>query len=105
MRLFGAFADIRGVGFSKMTKSLHPKRPALIPMLDSVVQAYLADSPADSTSSFGERATALVRSYKRDLDRNRAVLTELRRELATRGYRVTEVRILDVLIWSASVSA
>ena len=42
-QLFDAFADIRGVGFSKMTKALHPKRPALIPMLDSVVQAYLQD--------------------------------------------------------------
>src|SRR5205823_1655471 len=42
MRLFDAFADIRGVGFSKMTKALHPKRPVLIPLLDSVVQAYLA---------------------------------------------------------------
>src|SRR5213080_1303391 len=40
-RLFDTFADIRGVGFSKMTKTLHRKRPALIPMLDSVVQAYL----------------------------------------------------------------
>ncbi len=37
-RLFDAFADIRGVGLSKTTKALHPKRPALIPMLDSVVQ-------------------------------------------------------------------
>jgi Family of unknown function (DUF6308) len=33
--LFDAFADTRGVGLSKMTKALHPKRPALIPMLDS----------------------------------------------------------------------
>jgi Family of unknown function (DUF6308) len=41
-RLFDAFADIRGIGFSKMTKALHPKRPALIPMLDRVVHAYLA---------------------------------------------------------------
>ena len=39
--LFDAFAGIRGVGVSKTTKALHPKRPALIPMLDSVVQRYL----------------------------------------------------------------
>jgi hypothetical protein len=45
-RLFEAFADIRGIGFSKTTKALHRKRPALIPMLDSVVQAYLTrDDP------------------------------------------------------------
>jgi len=105
-RLFDAFADIRGVGFSKMTKALHKKRPALIPMLDTVVQAYLAsDDPAmPSAGSFGERATALVRSYKRDLDRNRSVLHELQQELASRTYRLTEVRILDLLIWSVSAA-
>src|SRR6266550_3611145 len=42
-QLFEGFADIRGVGLSKMTKALHPKRPALMPMLDSVVQKYLED--------------------------------------------------------------
>ena len=97
--LFDAFADIRGVGFSKMTKALHPKRPALIPMLDSFVQVYLKPE-ASLPEPFGERATALVRSYKQDLDRNRAALREVRRELARRGYALTEVRILDLLIWS-----
>ena len=102
-RLFDAFADIRGVGFSKMTKALHPKRPALIPMLDSVVQAYLTrDEPeTPSSRSFGERSVALVWSYKSDLDRNRRALRELRRELVKRGYATTEVRILDLLIWTA----
>ncbi len=104
--LFDAFADIRGVGFAKMTKSLHRKRPALIPMLDSVVQAYLTrDDPRPSVAEgFGERATTLARSYKRDLDRNRKALRELQRELASRGYRLTEVRILDLLIWSVSAA-
>jgi hypothetical protein len=101
-RLFDAFADIHGVGFSKMTKTLHTKRPALIPMLDSVVQEYLTrDLPQTSSpASFGERATALVRSYKHDLDRNRSALQEIQRELGGREYQLTEVRILDLLIWS-----
>jgi uncharacterized protein DUF6308 len=103
-RLFDAFAGIRGVGFSKMTKTLHPKRPALIPMLDSVVQAYLGGDATMRSLSFGEQATALVRSYKRDLDRNRAALRALRHALESRGHRLTEVRILDVLIWSVSAS-
>ena len=105
-RLFDAFADIRGIGLSKMTKALHWKRPALIPMLDSVVQTYLtSDDPTmRSTGSFGESATALVRSYKHDLDRNRAVLHALQHELANRGYRLTELRILDLLIWSVSTA-
>jgi Family of unknown function (DUF6308) len=102
-RLFDAFADIRGVGFSKMTKALHRKQPALIPMLDSVVQTYLTSGEPGTHSSdpFGARAIALVRSYKQDLDRNRSVLREIQRELAGREYRLTEVRILDLLIWSA----
>jgi hypothetical protein len=105
--LFDAFANIRGIGLSKMTKALHRKRPALIPMLDSVVQGYLTkDDPVTHSSvTFGERATALVRSYKRDLDRNRSVLREIQRELASRTYQLTEVRILDLLIWSASAGA
>ena len=100
--LFDAFADIRGVGFSKMTKALYRKRPALIPILDSVVQTYLkTDDPGTrSSGSFGERAIELVRGYKRDLDRNRSVLHEVQRELAGRTYRLTEVRILDLVIWS-----
>jgi hypothetical protein len=104
LRLFEAFADIHGVGFSKTTKALHAKRPALIPILDSVVQEYLTrDEPATSAeASFGERAVELVRSYKRDLDRNRSALRDVQRALAKRGVRLTEVRILDLLIWSVS---
>jgi hypothetical protein len=83
-----------------MTKALHPKRPALIPMLDSVVQAYLATDELRPASSFGEQATELVRGYKRELDRNRRALSEIRRELAAREHRLTEVRILDIVIWS-----
>ena len=97
-RVFGAFADIPGVGFAKMTKALHPKRPGLIPILDSVVQAYLDTEP---DGSFAERAIALVRDYKRELDRNRRGLRELQRALAREGYPLSEVRILDLLIWSA----
>jgi Family of unknown function (DUF6308) len=104
-QLFDAFADIRGVGFSKMTKALHPKRPALIPMLDSVVQAYLRDEDPGAQESFGEHAVALVRSYKWDLDRNSAAMQAVRLKIATRGHRLTEVRILDLLIWSIRAAA
>ena len=98
--LFEAFAGIRGIGLSKVTKTLHPKRPALIPMLDSVVRAYLEKDELGGSASFGEQAMALVRGYKGDLDRNRGPLRGLQRELAGRGYQLTEVRILDILIWS-----
>jgi Family of unknown function (DUF6308) len=104
-QLFDAFAGIRGVGFAKTAKALHPKRPALIPMLDSVVQRYLVDDDPGAQVPFGERALGLVRGYKRDLDRNWAVVRAVRQELAGRGYGLTEVRILDLLILSAETVA
>jgi hypothetical protein len=104
-QLFDAFAEIHGVGCSKMTKALHRKRPALIPMLDSVVQNYLQDDDLGAHAPFGERALGLVRGYKRDLDRNRAPLRAVRQELARLGYALTEVRILDLLIWSVEAAA
>jgi hypothetical protein len=101
-QLFEAFADIRGVGLSKMTKALYRKRPALIPILDSIIQKYLEDDDLGAQAPFGERALGLVRGYKRDLDRNRAAVQAVRQELARRGYALTEVRILDLLILSAA---
>jgi hypothetical protein len=104
-QLFGAFAGIRGVGLSKMTKALHPKRPALIPILDSIVQKYLQDDDPGARAPFAERALGLVRGYERDLDRNQAAVRAVQQELARRGYRLTEVRILDLLILSAEAAA
>ena len=104
-QLFDAFADIRGVGFSKMTKALYRKRPALIPILDSIVQKYLEDDDPGAQAPFGEHALALVRGYKRDLDRNQGPLRIVQEELARRGYELTEVRILDLLILYAAAPA
>jgi hypothetical protein len=104
-QLFDAFAGIRGIGFAKMTKALHPKRPALIPLLDSAVRTYLEDDDLGAQALFGERALELVRGYKSDLDRNRPAVLAVRQELARRDYRLTEVRILDLLILSTAAAA
>ena len=104
-QLFDAFADIRGVGFSKMTKALYPKRPALIPLLDSIDQKYLQDDDLGAQAPFAERALGLVRGYQHDLDVNQAALRAVRQELTRRGYGLTEVRILDLLILSAADAA
>jgi len=97
-RLFDGFGGIRGLGLSKATKTLHRKRPALVPMLDSVVQKYLEADDPGAAEPFGERAVALVRGYKHDVDRNRVALRTVRRRTG-----LTEVRILDLLIWADRV--
>jgi hypothetical protein len=104
-QLFDAFAGIRGVGMSKMTKALYRKRPALIPILDSIIQKYLEDDDLGAQAPFGERALGLVGGYRRDLGNNRAAVRAVRRELARRGYGLTEVRILDLLILSTRAAA
>jgi hypothetical protein len=103
--LRGVFGYLRSRLFEDDQGSA-PEAAALVPMLDSVVQAYLTSGdPGTGTSgSCGQRATALVRSYKEDLDRNRSALREIRQELAKREYPLTEVRILDLPIWSESAA-
>ena len=101
-QLFDAFADLRGIGLAKMTKALHPKRPALIPLLDSAVRTYLEDDDPGTQALFGQRALELVRGYERDLDRNRPAIQAVLLELARRNSGLTEVRILDLLILSAA---
>ena len=49
-----------------MTKALYPKRPALIPMFDSIVQKYLQDDDLGAQAPFAERALGLVRGYQRN---------------------------------------
>ena len=104
-QLFDAFAGIRGIGLAKVTKALHPQRPALIPLLDSAVRKYLEDDDPGAQAPFGERALQLVSGYKSDLDRNRQAVRAVRLELARRNSGLTEVRILDLLIWSAVAAA
>ena len=41
--------------------------PCPCPMLDSVVQTYLADDDLGADAPFGERALALSRGHRRDL--------------------------------------
>ncbi|HJY94540.1 MAG TPA: hypothetical protein VJ371_06270, partial [Streptosporangiaceae bacterium] len=63
---------------------------------------YLRDDDPGVQAPFAERALGLVGGYQRDLDRNRAAIRAVRQELARRGYGLTEVRILDLLILAAS---
>jgi hypothetical protein len=58
------------------------------------------DDDLGAQTPFGERTLALVRGYKRDLDRNRVAMRAVRQELARRGCTASEVRILDLIIWS-----
>ena len=74
-------------------------------MLDSMVQAYLRDDDPGAEVAFAQRALGLVRGYQHDLHLNQVAVQAVRHDLTRRGYRLTEVRILDLLTLSAQATA
>lgn len=85
-------------GLSVATKLLHLKRPALVPILDSLV--------IDQLGGRGKGGAELIEHARAEGLRNLASLRHIQRDLATlRGsdgmpLDRTLVRILDVLLWA-----
>ena len=100
--LIAAFDDVPAVGLARITKVLHRKRPALIPILDSVVEGYLVGIERPPPGSRADRAVALTRTYKREMDLNREALACLRLRLTAHGINLTECRLFDVFAWMYS---
>lgn len=76
--LFRAFEGLPGVGLPRLTKVLHKKRPALIPILDSIVDRYLGAVGEPIAGGLAERGAALTRRYKEELDASLPVLACVR---------------------------
>ena len=101
--LFRVMDGIPEVRLPRQTKVLHKKRPALIPILDSVVEGYLRSVySVRRTGDDAGYAVELIRAYKRELDANHAALSLLRAELLNRGIDLTECRLLDLFLWAYS---
>lgn len=87
---------------SLLTKVLHRKRPALVPMLDRA----LAEWYRPVTGARGEAAwEPLVEALRADLTEpgNRSSLVDLGNDLESDlGRTVTPLRIVDIAIWMAS---
>jgi Family of unknown function (DUF6308) len=85
-------------GRSVATKLLHLKRPALVPILDSLV--------VDQLGGRGLEGSALIEHVRAEGRRNLDALQSIQRELATivgpdgQPIRRSLVRILDVLLWA-----
>jgi hypothetical protein len=102
-RLMEAIHGIPQVKLARQTKVLHKKRPALIPILDSVVTTYLRRvDRLVRTADAAPDAVELMRSYKRELDANLPAITALQGELSARGIHLTECRLLDLFLWAYS---
>ena len=89
------------------TKVLHRKRRQLIPMLDTVVSDCYLDAlersdlraATQDKKRAAEAARVPLEGFSRDLDALWRQLNELRAHLDSAGFPVTELRILEVLLW------
>ena len=103
-RLREAFKSVRrkGLGIAVTTKVLHLKRPALIPVLDSLVLAQVGMRPTDDVATW-VAGTERVRTVGRA---NSQALSDIDDHLRARGIvgRST-VRILDALLWVSHPAA
>jgi hypothetical protein len=90
------------------TKVLHRKRRSLIPMLDSVVlRHYLSDPEykailpgSESKAKAADVAMEALRLFRRDLLQTRTPIEALQERLASAGFPLTLVRILEALVWT-----
>ncbi|MHA1169593.1 MAG: DUF6308 family protein, partial [Candidatus Hodarchaeales archaeon] len=99
--LLASMASIHGVGLAKATKILHLKRPRLFPVLDSYVVQFLTGKTYTSSTRDTELALKGL-DISRELIRDQvAEFTELQMKLGNLPIPLTEVRLFDILCWSA----
>lgn len=102
-KLMRAMQGIPEVKLARQTKVLHKKRPALIPIHNSVLVTYLRRVDGlRRTGDPARDAVELIQSFKRELDANLPALRALQGELRRRDIDLTECRLLDLFLWGYS---
>jgi hypothetical protein len=94
----------KGVRGTIVSKVLHRKRPDLVPLYDSRIDAgYRASGliPHDPHRSWVHFMDLLCRLMREDLQREAEAFTELVKVGEERGAHLTPLRILDILVWMA----
>ena len=93
----------KGVLLAVATKVLHRKRRNLIPMLDSVVMRYYADAlgkpqllthAIESKAKAAAAATPVLEAFRADLLDVAEQLHELQSSIRSKGYCISDVRML-----------
>lgn len=98
--LFQAMCAIEDIAGAKATKILHKKRPSLIPIYDSILEGYCKKRvPRWSTLSWADGLVECMKAFRVDLMVNQKELHVLRDMMAARGWPITPVRAMEVLIW------
>lgn len=104
--LFGILDEPRyagkGIRGTIVSKVLHRKRPELVPLYDSrIFEAYTAPGaiPRSTDLAWQQFMAMLCTQMRDDLQAEAAAFTALEQLAAERGTPVTQLRILDILVW------
>ena len=98
--LFQAMCAIEDIAGAKATKILHKKRPNLIPIFDSILEEFYKNRiPRWSSLSWADGLVEYMKVFRADLLANRNGLHVLCDMMAARGWPITPVRAMEVLIW------
>ena len=92
----------RGVRGTIVSKVLHRKRPDLVPLYDSrIFEAYTAPGaiPRATDRSWQQFMALLCMQMRADLRAEAAAFAELEKLAADQEAPVTQLRILDILVW------
>lgn len=106
--LLDAAVQVPWVLLPVATKVLHRKRPQLIPMLDSVLLRHYLGVPLTSElpprsqdkQHAADVGVRVLKVFRDDLRAASPQIQHLREALATEGYALTDVRVLELLIWT-----
>jgi hypothetical protein len=92
----------RGVRGTIVSKVLHRKRPDLVPLYDSrIFEAYTAPGaiPRSTDLSWQQFMALLCMQMRADLQAEAAAFRALEQLAAEHDAPVTQLRILDILVW------
>ena len=92
----------RGIRGTIVSKVLHRKRPELVPLYDSrIFEAYTAPGaiPRSTDHAWQQFMALLCTQMRDDLQAEAAAFTALEELAAAEGTPVTQLRILDILVW------
>ena len=97
----------RGVRGTIVSKVLHRKRPELVPLYDSrIFEAYTAPGaiPRATDRSWQDFMELLCMQMREDLQTEQEAFVALEQLAADEGTPVTQLRILDILVWRTAAA-
>jgi hypothetical protein len=106
--LLDAAVQVKGVLVAVATKVLHRKRRALIPMLDQVVLDHYLEWTCQTHRKAWTQdkrraasvAVDVLKMFRADLQRVAGDIMPLQAALASDGFPLSLVRILELLVWT-----